>query len=95
MCTPARDRTRAACTVSPLCRQIGCIVVSTYLVGGVGLHQLGGLMPVVVLVGASIGIPALGEDEDVAVPAERIGEDCGRAEVDIGVVAWRMQALAK
>lgn len=60
--------------------------------GGVSLHQLSGLMPVVELVGASIGIPALSEDEDVAVPAERVGEDGGRAEVDIAVVAckrWR------
>lgn len=75
--------------------QIVRIVITAYLVGGVGLHQLGGLMPVVVLVWASIGIPALSEDEDVAVPAERVGEDGGRAEVDIGVVAWKVQLLAE
>lgn len=79
----------AARTVSPILRQIVRIVLAAYLVGGVSLHQLGSLMPVVVLVGASICIPALSEDEDVAVPAERIGEDGGRAEVDIAVVAWR------
>lgn len=70
-------------------------MISAYLVGGMSLHQLGGLVPVVVLVGGSIGVPAVtsvsttvrvyiwcvgnslpfGEDEDVAVPAERIGED--------------------
>jgi hypothetical protein len=68
---------------------VGRIELAAYLVGGMSLHQLGGLMPVVELVGASIGIPALSENEDVAVPAERIGEDGGRAEVDIAVVAWR------
>jgi hypothetical protein len=51
-------------------------------------------MPVVVLVWASIGIPALSEDEEVAVPAERIGEDGGRAEVDIAVVACKKTSLA-
>lgn len=61
-----------------------------------GLHELVGLVPVVVLVGGPIRIPAalygqqhgskepilglggllpFGEDEDVAVPAERVGED--------------------
>lgn len=76
-------------TISPLFCYFMRIVMSTYLVGGVSLHQLSGLMPVVELVGASIGVPALSEDKDVAVPAERIGEDGGRAEVDIAVVAWR------
>lgn len=84
----------AACTVSPILRQIVRTVAAAYLVGGVSLHQLGGLMPVVVLVWASIGIPALSEDEEVAVPAERIGEDGGRAEVDIAVVACKKTSLA-
>lgn len=78
-----------------------------YLLGGVGLHQLGSLMPVVELVGGSIGIPAafksarqqrtksggsgcllpFGEDENVAVPAERIGEDgCTRFQSAIGLL---------
>lgn len=32
---------------------------------GVGLHDLGALMTVVVLVGSAVGVPALGEDDDV------------------------------
>jgi hypothetical protein len=41
---------------------------------------------VVELVGASIGIPGLAENEDVVTLAEGVGEDGDRAEVDIGVV---------
>jgi hypothetical protein len=41
---------------------------------------------VVELVGASIGIPGLAEDEDVVTLAEGVGVVSDRAEVDIGVV---------
>lgn len=44
-------------------------------------------MSVVVLVGGTIGVPALGENDDVGGATEGIGEDGARAEVDIGVVA--------
>jgi hypothetical protein len=59
-----------------------------WLVCGVSLHQLGALVAVVVLVWGSIGIPALGDNQDVGSTTEWIGEDGNRAEVDIGVVAW-------
>lgn len=57
------------------------------LESSVGLHDLGALMAVVVLVRSAVGVPALGEDNDVGRAAERIGVDGGRAQVDIGVVA--------
>jgi hypothetical protein len=53
---------------------------------GVGLHQTVGIVTVVELVGASIGIPGLAEDEDVVTLAEGIGVVSDGAEVDIGVV---------
>ena len=53
---------------------------------GVGLHQAGGIVAVVELVWASIGVPGLAEDEDVVTLAEGVGEDSDGAEVDIGVV---------
>lgn len=53
---------------------------------GVGLHQTAGVMTVVVLVGASIGIPGLTEDKDVVTLAEGVGVESDGAEVDIGVV---------
>jgi hypothetical protein len=43
-------------------------------------------MTVVELVGGSIRIPGLAENENVITTAERIREDSNRAEVDIGVV---------
>jgi hypothetical protein len=43
-------------------------------------------MTVVVLVGASIGIPGLAEDEDVVTLAEGVGVESNGAKVDIGVV---------
>lgn len=55
------------------------------LLGLVRLHQLRGLVAVVVLVGGSIGIPALAQDEDVGVTAHWVGEDGDGAEVDVGV----------
>ena len=53
---------------------------------GVDLHQAVGLMTVVELVGGSIRIPGLAENETVIAKAERVREDSNRAEVDIGVV---------
>lgn len=57
---------------------------------GIGLHQAFTLMSVVELVGGSIRIPGLGHDQDVVASSERIGEDGDRANVDIGIVAWRL-----
>jgi hypothetical protein len=57
------------------------------LVLGVGLHQLGRLVAVVVLIRGAIGIPALAENKDVGVEAERIGEDSNGLEVNVRVVA--------
>lgn len=53
---------------------------------GVGLHQAGSLVAEVELVGATVGIPGLAQDEDVVALAEGVGEDGDRAKVDIGVV---------
>lgn len=44
-------------------------------------------MSVVVLVGSTISVPALGENDDVGRAAEGIGEDGARSKVDVGVVA--------
>ena len=54
----------------------------------VGFHQLSSLMAVVELVWGSIGVPALGENQDVWGTAEWIGEDGNGSEVNIRVVAW-------
>lgn len=54
---------------------------------GIGLHDLGALMAVVVLVGGAVGVPALGQDDDVGGAAEGVGVDSARAEVDVGVFA--------
>lgn len=54
---------------------------------GVGLHQTGGVVTEVELVGAAIGIPGLAENKDVVTLAEGIGEDRDGADVDIGVVS--------
>lgn len=51
--------------------------------GGMGLHQLGRLVAVVVLVGGAIGIPAFGEHQDILAAAERVGEDGDGLEVYI------------
>lgn len=53
----------------------------------VGLHELCALVAVVELVGGSIGVPALGENEDVVTATERVGEDGDGAEVDVRVTA--------
>jgi hypothetical protein len=54
-----------------------------WLVVLVRLHELGALVAVVELVGGSIGIPALGHDQDIGGATEGIGEDSAGAEVDI------------
>jgi len=59
---------------------------------GKGLHDLHAVMSVVVLVGGAIGVPALGEDDDVGGATEGIGEDGGRSEVDIGVVTGGLES---
>lgn len=56
------------------------------LVVGVGVHDLHAVMSVVVLVGGAIGVPALGEHDDVGRAAEGVGVDGARSEVDIRVV---------
>ena len=47
-------------------------------------------MAVVELVRRPIVIPAFAEHEDIFASTERIREDCDRAEVDIGVIAWSL-----
>lgn len=58
------------------------------LVFGVGFHQPLTLVTIIEFVGASIGIPSLGHDQDVVATTERIGKDGDGANVDIGIVAW-------
>ena len=53
----------------------------------VGPHELGTLVAVVELVGGAVGVPALGEDEDVVTATERVREDGDGAQVDVGVLA--------
>lgn len=57
---------------------------------GIGLHQAFAFVSVVELVGGSIRIPGLGHDQDVVASTERIREDGDGANVDIGIVAWRL-----
>lgn len=57
------------------------------LVLGVGLHDLGALVAVVELVGGAIGVPALGEDNDVGAATEGIRVDGARTKVDVRVLA--------
>ena len=51
------------------------------------LHETGGIVAVVELVGAPIWVPCLAHHDDVGFQTEWIGEDGDRANVDIGVVA--------
>lgn len=51
-------------------------------------------MTVVELVGGSIGIPALGQDQDVWGTTEWIWEDCDGAKVDIRVVTGGLTSRA-
>lgn len=60
------------------------------LVFGVSLHQLGALMAVVELVGGAVGVPALGQDEDVGGATEGVGEDGNGLQVNVRVVAGRL-----
>lgn len=57
-----------------------------WLVLGIGLHQSSGFVTVIELVGASIGVPGLTQDQDILTATERIGKDGTRADVNIGVV---------
>ncbi len=57
------------------------------LVLGVGLHHLGALVAVVELVGGAIGVPALGENNDVGAATEGIRVDGAGTEVDVRVLA--------
>jgi hypothetical protein len=74
----------------------GVLLLETepWLMSLVGLHKLGTLMAVVELVWSSIGVPALGDDQDVGSATEWVGEDGNRSEVDIGVVAWSLASRA-
>lgn len=67
----------------------GVLLLETepWLVRLVSLHELGSLMAVVELVWGSIGVPALGNDQDVRGTAEWIRVKGHGAEVDVGVVA--------
>jgi hypothetical protein len=60
----------------------------------VGLHELGTLVAVVELVWGSIGVPALGDNQDVRSATKWVGEDGNRSEVDIGVVTWSLTSRA-
>ena len=62
------------------------------LVLGMSLHELDGLMAVVVLVGRAISIPALGEDKDVLPPTERVWEDGDGLQVNIRVVTGSLSS---
>lgn len=53
----------------------------------VGAHELGALVSVVELVGGSVVVPALGQNNNVVASSERIGVDGGGSEIDIRVVA--------
>lgn len=51
------------------------------------LHDLSGMVAVVGSVGSAVVVVGFGEDKDVVAAAERVLEDSGRAEIDIGVVS--------
>ena len=51
-----------------------------------GLHELGALVAVVEFVGSTVGVPALGEDENVGRQKERRRENGDGLQVDVGVV---------
>lgn len=54
---------------------------------GMGLHEAGALVTIVVLVWRAIRVPTLAHDEDIGGAAQRIGEDGDGAQVDVRVVA--------
>jgi len=74
----------------------GVLLLKTepWLVGLVGFHELGTLVAVVELVWGSIGIPALGNDQDVGSTTEGVGEDGNGSEVDIRVVTGSLASRA-
>lgn len=57
------------------------------LLVSVGLHQLDGLVAVVELVGGTIVVPALSQDNDVVTLTEGVRIEGNGSEIDIGVVA--------
>ena len=57
---------------------------------GVGLHQLGGLVAIVVLVRAPIRIPGLAHDQNVGLHTDGVGVQGHGADVHVGVVAGRL-----
>lgn len=61
-----------------------------WLMLGVGLHQSRGFMTVVELVGASIRIPGLAQDENIFAATERIGKDGTGADVNVRIVPWSL-----
>ena len=60
------------------------------IVFGISLHQPLGLVTVVELVWASIGIPGLAKNEDVVTATEWIRIGCDGSDVDVRVVAWSL-----
>jgi len=58
------------------------------------LHQLSSFVAVVELVGGSVRVPALSDNQDVGGTTEWVGEDSNRSEVNIGVVAWGLAGRA-
>ena len=60
------------------------------LVRRVRLHQLGRLVAVVVLVGRAVGVPALGQHQDVVAQTQWVGVDGYGPQVHVRVVAGRL-----
>jgi hypothetical protein len=84
-------------SIGPVCQvKEGILLLETepWLVGLVGLHELGTLVAVVELVWSSIWVPALGDNQDVGSTTEWVGEDSNRPEVDIRIVAWGLASRA-
>lgn len=52
------------------------------------IHNLLGMVTVVGSVGGAVVVVGLGKNEDVVAATERVLEDGGWAEVDVGVIAW-------
>lgn len=57
------------------------------LMVGISLHHLVAVMAEVVLVGGTISVPALSQDDDVGRSTEGIGVDGARTEINVRVVA--------
>lgn len=76
-------------TVRPAIRakkSVFLLETEPWLVLRISLHQSRGFVTVIELVGASIGIPGLAQDENILTATEGIGKDGTGADVDIGVV---------